>query len=95
MEWFDSNVSSAQIAIEPAPEGFHSVRWDLSTHVVLDVADYSVDEHLADVVIRNGGASVELGTKLHVFQDFVLQSLTAHIGINLGANLARVLANPT
>src|SRR5271166_5902865 len=95
MEWLDRYVSPAQVALEQAPEILQSVRVDLPVHVSLGMVDKLMHKTIVQQVVSNGVVGIDLRAVPHVLQDFVLQSLTLHVGNDLAANLPQIAVKDT
>jgi hypothetical protein len=88
MEWFDSNVSSAKVALQQAPEVLQPIGMNLSVNVPLGVIDELMDISRMELVVSVGVIGINLASVLHIGEHFVLEGFTLDIGQNLGANLS-------
>src|SRR5580700_818977 len=91
MERFHSNVGSAQRSLQERPEVFHSVDVHLSANVSLGLVDHVMHKSsLHPVVVSNCAVGIDRAAKLHVLENFILQSLALDVRHNGGAYLTKI-----
>lgn len=91
MEWFDSNVGSAQSALDQRPEVVQALSVNLPFDVLDSVIHDFVNEILVQVLIADSGIGVDLAPILDVLEDFVLQGLALDVWNDRRANLPQLL----
>src|SRR5579871_80198 len=90
MERFNTHVSTAQIALEQAPEVLQPVRVNLTAHVLRCVVHNFMHEGFPQVVVGDSRICVDPAPVFDVFQNLVLQGFALDVWDYLGANLAGV-----
>src|SRR5580704_7950974 len=90
MEWLDRHVSSAQIALEQAPEVFQPVRVDTAIDVPLRVIHKFMHEAIVQQIVPDSVVRVDLGTVPHLLENFALQSFAPDVRNDFAANLPKV-----
>src|SRR5260370_40678168 len=86
MKRFYSNVGSLKAALQQRPEVLHAVDVNATAHVTLGLVNKLMHEapvHFAHV--GYGIIGIDLGSVLHLVENFGLQSLALHIRHNLSA----------
>jgi len=91
VERLNCNVSSIETTLQKAPEVLYALSVDRTTNILVHVANCGVNEFL---LIQSSVSLVRIGehdrARTNVIQNLSLKNITADMGDNLGANLARI-----
>ena len=89
MERLDSNVGALQGPLQERPEVFDALGVNLAAHILFNVIYGFVDiVRGLESEVRGRCVGIDLRAAFDVIQDFILQSLAAHVGNNLRPDLA-------
>src|SRR5260370_38284391 len=90
MEWFDSNVGSAQCPLKQRPKVIQSLRVYLHVDVFMQMIDDFMHEVTLQMIEANTGVGIDLAAVLYVVKNRVLQSFALDVGNDLGPYLSQI-----
>src|SRR5271155_3587712 len=94
MEWLDANVGSLQLALEQAPEVFHTVGVNLSINVLFGVVDNLVLESLLlESHVGHERIGIDRAASFDVSANIGLQKMFLAIADDSSANLTTAFKN--